>query len=383
MKKRYFLMIFTSIFLFLITAKVYADSNILFIEKVEKDGVVIEPNNTTEIAVSYDLHGSTSYELHLRALNISDEEDYYVMINNEIYETVTSDELNQNGYTISNNYDFSNYGTLRIEFKGKDTNNNLSIEDYEIIVLNFASQPKTSNVLEEILLKLDNIPNTSYENGQYNIELPTRNLDELFAANTFTRDSIDEFCSITGVYCPPTIDDDWINSKNDYYKDMLLSGIISNYFKPFGLKDFYINTYDYQNNYSYIDHNQFELSIDYVEDGTIKSYKRVYNFTTLDNLDNNTIKDVDEIIETTKPAYILRGKEYLNSLYHYGSWSDILYDNDIVLYMYQDVKELILKNANYDFEIFSNGGGDTLDGGGAGGLIIVKKDGIVYGARAT
>ena len=80
MKKRYFLMIFTSIVLFLITAKVYADSNILFIEKVEKNGVEIEPYKTSERAVEYDLSGSASYELHLRALNISDEEDYYIMM---------------------------------------------------------------------------------------------------------------------------------------------------------------------------------------------------------------------------------------------------------------------------------------------------------------
>ena len=377
MKKRIFLFIFIGLFTFLISSNVYADSNIFFIDAMIKDNVDLTPYNTTTSIVEYDLSGSSSYELALRGYNISDEEDYNVMINGVVYQEKTAADLNTNGITIANDYTKQ---VIRLEVVGKTTNNYISIDCYDTLVLHF-DYPTASDAFKEVISELNSIPNTSYENGEYNIQLPTRSIEEMYNNTKLTENNLEEYCA--SAYCDPNGGIDLINDTNKYFRDTMYNGIITNYFKSLGLENFIINTYDYINQISYIDSNKFEITVNYQDGSNLTSYNRFYNFTTLDNLDNSLISEVDEIISNTKISYVLKGTEYLNALYHYGGWIDILYQNDLALYMYQDLKELIVRNKDYDFDIYSSAGGDTINGGGADGLIIIKKNGIIYGVRPT
>lgn len=124
---------------------------------------------------------------------------------------------------------------------------------------------------------------------------------------------------------------------------------------------------------------------------TMKWEERTYPFELITEYDNSDLTSIQSIVNGLEDSYSITDLASINLMWNYGLVDIVsnyarrnnllINDSQILLYSYQDLKNLILKNPDYSFDIKLLG--DAQNGISSTGTVqlIVKKDGVVYGSR--
>lgn len=128
------------------------------------------------------------------------------------------------------------------------------------------------------------------------------------------------------------------------------------------------------------DYSKINLAIDYDNEfgtgaGTVE---KTCNIKYAD-YDEKVLKEARKVTKKIKNDYVMYGFDTFNSFYHYG----MIFDNDfynpnLSLYRFPELKNILIDNPEFDYNVVTMGGGGTPTYVGLGGGIEIYKDGILY-----
>ena len=138
----------------------------------------------------------------------------------------------------------------------------------------------------------------------------------------------------------------------------------------------YTITYDVVNNIG-------ELKVFYFdENDSRKQLGRKFS-GLFEDADDKNVKNAYKVLDNVKNTYMLAGYNTINSYYHYGNiMVNDMYNPNVLPYRFQEVKDLLIDNDQFDY-VFSTPVGGTTGPTGANliGGLIVKKDGVITGFK--
>ena len=243
--------------------------------------------------------------------------------------------------------------------------------------------------LDEVETFLNNLDNLKKENGEYTINLPIVK-PELLYKNALL--NLEEYKIIhkklfqeSDVF--PTEEEliDSMNEQNRGIKFNSVYGAIRNYFIGIGLEENEFDiSIDYDSNTNTNNYNLINLSIHYLsEENEGLSYTIKTKVKYLEEVDSEILSKAQELSEKIDVLYEHSDMSVFNSIYHYGTYSDIIHKNSLALYQYPKLKEILEQNKEFEFKSFSESGGDTPVVGIAEGFISIIKDGVIYSTAFT
>lgn len=239
------------------------------------------------------------------------------------------------------------------------------------------------NALEEekILKSLDDIP-VIIEDGVEYIDIPSIDPDILIENgmcdvdkeyiingdpeyyNTLSQEELEKEVNISIEHYKEEC------KKQVYYAALLF------YFREKGI-DFHVQGYGVT-----IEDKNTAVFQDYDSELSLAKNK-IVKLRYAEEYNENIRNEVKKIEEEIKRDYSINGMAMLNSLYHYGGIDANIYNNDLVLYRFDALKETIEKYDEYEIIPRLHGAGGTPILNGNAGFLGIFKDGIMYGIKET
>ena len=242
---------------------------------------------------------------------------------------------------------------------------------------------------------LNNMDNTSNNNGEYHIIINSRDFDDINEAIKVTEDNLYNFCwqDENGNYqCgqlpnesldDPEVKQRIINEKN---KDRIAS-LAWNIIDTQLIESFESDGYFVQSNI--IDNDNKTLSVVVYKGNQYSSdyhyvYDRIYTYSVTNNIDAEVAAAVDAISANIKTEYLIEGKEYLNALYHYGGindiWDGATRDGSKSLFIWKEFKKNadVYKTVGLEYKVIAEGDIMSPESGGCAMNLYIVKDGITY-----
>lgn len=150
--------------------------------------------------------------------------------------------------------------------------------------------------------------------------------------------------------------------------------ILGLHLKKSGVENFY-NTYGAE----FTDKNNVRIWV-YDDNNEVS---RNYELRYVEDYDKSILNNAGKIKSELKDRYVIYGLAVLNSVYHYGTIEDNIFQNDLVLYRFSDLKQTIKKYKKYEIVPRLQGAGGTPNVNGNEGGLGVFKDGILYALKRT
>lgn len=150
--------------------------------------------------------------------------------------------------------------------------------------------------------------------------------------------------------------------------------ILGLHLKKNGVENFY-NTYGAE----FTDKNNVRIWV-YDDNNEVS---RNYELRYVEDYDKGILNNAVKIKSELKDRYVIYGLSVLNSVYHYGNIEDNIFQNDLVLYRFSDLKQTIKKYKKYEIVPRLQGAGGTPSINGNEGGLGVFKDGVLYALKRT
>ena len=150
--------------------------------------------------------------------------------------------------------------------------------------------------------------------------------------------------------------------------------ILGLHLKKNGVENLY-NDYDLD----YTDKNNVKISVCDDNNQVSRNYKLRY----IDNYDKSVLSGTNKVKNELKDVYTIYGLSVLNSVYHYGNIEENIYQNDLVLYRFSDLKDTINKYSDYEIIPRLQGAGGTQSINGNEGALGIFKNDILYALSKT
>ena len=124
----------------------------------------------------------------------------------------------------------------------------------------------------------------------------------------------------------------------------------------------------------YTDKNNVKISVYDDNNQVSRNYKLRY----IDNYDKSVLSGSNKVKNELKDVYTIYGLSVLNSIYHYGNIEENIYQNDLVLYRFPDLKDTINKYSDYEIIPRLQGAGGTPSINANEGALGIFKNDILY-----
>ena len=129
----------------------------------------------------------------------------------------------------------------------------------------------------------------------------------------------------------------------------------------------------------YTDKNNVKISVYDDNNQVSRNYKLRY----IDNYDKSVLSGSNKVKNELKDVYTIYGLSVLNSIYHYGNIEENIYQNDLVLYRFSDLKDTINKYSDYEIIPRLQGAGGTPSINANEGALGIFKNDILYALSKT
>ena len=385
----------------------YIELNKIIKNEVEYNTVYAE----TDDAIEFLLENADTYSFRFTGNKLFNDASYYI---NQNYYRTTSWGHGSSGYgglysgnELTTNYvsfdtvldeednsrvdvhymEFSNNGYYRnYEFYNTPIQMMYNGKLYNKIIIHFYDP---TPALEAVT----NLDSVSLINGKYNIEITSRNFDDIYENIKVTKENLYDYCwqyPDGSYYCgqqtgesleDETVLNRIIDEKNRDNKETMISYLILNQIE------------------SALNLDGYTISAWLQEDNTVRItgylgtgytnmkylFDRNFTYTINAQVNEDIAASVDAISKNIERYYIIEGKEYLNAVYHYGGFADIwnehINDGTKTLYIWKDFKKNadLYKNDGLEYNIKFMGDIYTPESGECGVNLLITKDGVLYG----
>ena len=234
---------------------------------------------------------------------------------------------------------------------------------------------------EEVLAKLNELPVTKEDGVEY-MDVPSIDPD-LFIEDgrcIFTKEEIingdpDYYNSLSAEELENEVNAS-IEENEKYCAHQVYYSVLLFYFKEKNM-DFHVMGYGAD----FLDKNNVKIS--YTDNISSISKSKNVKLRYVTEYNQSIRNEVKQIEKEIKKEYNIYGLSMLNSLYHYGDIDANIYNNDLVLYRFDDLKRTIEKHDDYKIVPRLHGAGGTPLLTGNTGNLGIFKDGIMYGMKET
>ena len=194
-----------------------------------------------------------------------------------------------------------------------------------------------------------------------------------------------EWCD--GVKCVELNDEELqvhMDSYKDYCKSNIFPALLNFQGKKAGL-DTWFFSYDYENFDNVFKDGKFTVKSSYEydkDDGNLGfgEYTKTCYVDVVDG-DNTANKQIKDVVNDMKGNYQLYSLNTFNSVYHYGTIDNDLFNSSIVTYRHPQFKKVQLENPEFDFDVNWNGAGGTPYVNGCDGNVMISQDDVVYAVK--
>lgn len=230
---------------------------------------------------------------------------------------------------------------------------------------------------EEANAIFDKISNKKNEAGIYVIDIPSLEPAELIPEGqcVYTKERLLEECPD----CYPDYTDEDFNEMIALNEESCLTNfthiVIKMHLKNIGItntQQFSFSTYG----------NTLTLAVEADEatdSPTFHERNYLINYTGSSKKDYKD--EARKVADKLKNGYTLYGLDVMNAVYHYGGTEANIYNNDLILYKYPEVKDLMQQNKSFDFTVALGGAGCDPTGCGNDGYIGISKDSILLAIK--
>ncbi len=117
----------------------------------------------------------------------------------------------------------------------------------------------------------------------------------------------------------------------------------------------------------------YKLTIYTEEEQVTRNLKIIFK-----EVDKNILNKANKVRKQFKYNYMLYGLNALNSLYHYGGVDVNLKNPSVLLYRFPELKQVMMDNSEFEYQITYDGAGGTEYLFGCGGPMNIVYNGIMY-----
>ena len=126
-----------------------------------------------------------------------------------------------------------------------------------------------------------------------------------------------------------------------------------------------------------------ESMYDYENTDGTRGYDKYIRSCYINVVDGNKTanKQIKDVVRDMKGSYQLYSLNTFNSVYHYGTIDNDLFNSMLVTYRHPLFKKVLLDNPEFDYDVSWNGAGGTPDITGCDGNVMISQNDVVYAVK--